>query len=47
MTELATSFWRKRLEQCADALTANNFTVFIADRLSEAEAIFRKQILND
>ncbi|NNK58084.1 MAG: lactate utilization protein [Desulfofustis sp.] len=47
MTELATSFWRKRLEQCADALTANNFTVFIADRLSEAEAIFRKQILKD
>jgi hypothetical protein len=47
MTDYITSFWHKRLEQCAEALSANNFSVYIANRISEAEAIFREQILND
>ncbi len=44
MTDFATSFWLKRLEKCAEALTANNFSVHIADNLSHAEEIFRQQI---
>ena len=47
MTDFDTSFWRKRVEQCGEALSANNFSVYIADRLSEAEAIFREQIFED
>jgi L-lactate utilization protein LutB len=47
MTEFVTSFWLKRLEHCGEALAANNFTVYIADRLSEAKEIFKEQILKD
>ena len=47
MDEFAASFWTKRLEKCADALSANNFSVHIADRLSQAKDIFTQQIFKD
>ena len=47
MFDFATSFWRRRLEQCAEALSTNNFSVYIADRISEAEAIFKEKIFTD
>ena len=47
MNEFATSFWLKRLEKCGEALSANNFSVYIASRLSEAEKIFSQQIFKE
>ena len=46
MTEFDTSFWLKRLEKCAEALSSNNFSVHIADRVSDAEEIFRQEIIS-
>jgi hypothetical protein len=47
MSDFAASFWRKRLEQCAESLSANNFAVYIAERLDETTEIFREHILKD
>lgn len=47
MTELERTFWQKRLEQCAESLSANNFSVYIAESISHANDIFRKQIFKD
>ena len=44
MDDFTPSFWIKRLEKCADALSANNFSVYIANRLSQAKDIFTQQI---
>ncbi len=47
MNEFDTSFWLKRLEKCADALSANNFSVYIASRLSHVKDIFTQHILSE
>ena len=47
MTEFERTFWQKRLEQCAESLSANNFSVHIAESISHANDIFRKQIFKD
>jgi len=47
MTEFESFFWQKRLEQCADALAANNFSVHIADSVTHAADIFRERIFED
>ena len=44
MTETIPAFWQLRLERCAEALTANNFEVFIAADTAHAGAIFEKEI---
>ena len=47
MNEFDTSFWLKRLETCAEALSSNNFSVYIANRLSHAKDIFTQNILSE
>lgn len=47
MTKFESSFWQKRLERCSDALTANNFSVYIAESITHAADIFRGQILEE
>ena len=47
MTEFERTFWQKRLEQCAESLYANNFSAHIAESISHANDIFRKQIFKD
>ncbi len=47
MSEFDRTFWQKRLEQCAESLSANNFSVRIAESNTHAKEIFRKQIFED
>ena len=47
MSEFDRTFWQKRLEQCAESLSANNFSVRIVEDIAHAKEIFRKQIFHD
>ena len=47
MTEFERTFWQKRLEQCAESLSANNFSVHIVESISHAKDLFRKRIFED
>lgn len=46
MTEYQDTFWKLKLESCAEALTKNNFEVFIADTCSKAAEIFNASIFS-
>lgn len=45
MSVYGDTFWKMRLEQCANALSNNNFDAYIADDSIQAAEIFRDQIL--
>ena len=45
MTTFRESFWSKKLDSCKEALSKNNFDVFIADNLQQARTIFFDEIL--
>lgn len=44
MTEPIHSFWQMKIERCAEALTENNFEVFVAEDVAHAGAIFRQDV---
>lgn len=44
MTKYQEVFWKLRLERCAEALSKNNFEVFIAENSTHALNIFTNQI---
>ena len=44
MADFVHSFWQMRLEHCAEALSENNFSVYIADSPSQAGEIFKEKI---
>lgn len=46
MTEFIESFWKKRIENCKDALEKNNFEVFISEDTSKAKALILNEILS-
>ena len=45
MSVYSDTFWKMRLEQCANALSTNNFDTYIADDSIQAAEIFRDRIL--
>ena len=45
MSVYGDTFWKMRLEQCANALSNNNFDTYIADDSIQAAEIFRDRIL--
>ena len=45
MSVYSDTFWKMRLEQCANALSNNNFDTYIADDSIQAAEIFRDRIL--
>ena len=45
MSVYSDTFWKMRLEQCANALSNNNFGTYIADDRIQAAEIFRDRIL--
>jgi len=45
MSVYSDTFWKMRLEQCANALSTNNFDTYIADDRIQAAEIFRDRIL--
>lgn len=47
MADFLHSFWQMRLEHCAEALSENNFSVYIADSPSQAGEIFKEQIFTE
>lgn len=44
MTTFRETFWRIKLDACKEALTKNNFEVFIADNMQQARTIFFEKI---
>lgn len=47
MSVIDTVFWQKRLEHCAEALSANNFSVYVAGEISQAVEIFKNHIFKE
>ena len=45
MKENINKFWRKKCESCAEALGANNFDVYLAENLKDAEKIVLEDII--